>query len=255
MENAEIKATIPEEPQLSPEELAFANEMIEAGVWHGRKHSKLNPKMANYIIGNRRGVDVIDLLKTRKLLDEAAEFLKGIKEKKLPVLVVGTRPATADLAKEFAEKFSWAYVIERWLGGTLTNFKVITKRIEYFKKLRSDKESGKLSKYTKKEQLMASRELDKLSRNFIGIENMVDLPAVVVVVNVASHPTVIREANKMKIPVVGLINTDGDPEKINYLIPVNDNARPSVKWTLEELAKKVGEVKPAVDENSETSSG
>ena len=258
MENVEInveeKVVAPEEPQLSPEELAFVNEMVEAGVWHGRKHSKLNPKMTRYIVGTRRGIDVIDLLKTKKLLDESVDFLKELIEKKLPVLVVGIKPSTNDLAKEFAEKFNWAYVTERWLGGMLTNFKVISKRIDYFKKLRSDKESGKLAKYTKKEQLMASRELDKLARNFSGIENLVDLPSAVLVVGVASHPTTIREAKRLDIPVVGLINTDGDPDDVNYLIPINDNARSSVKWALDELSKKIGQVSLPVIPDSDRES-
>lgn len=234
-----ISEPILEEEKLSPEERVFVDEMVSAGVWHGRKHSKLNPKMAKYIIGTRRGVDVIDLLKTRELLDSAIDFLKGLIKEKKTVLVVGTKPATGDLAKNLAEKFGWSYVTERWLGGTLTNFRVISKRIEYFKKLRADKESGDLSKYTKKEQLMATRELDKLSRNLSGIEKMSELPEAVVVVNVASHPTALREANRLNIPVVGIMNTDSDPDKVECPIVANDNARSSVKWVLDELKEKL----------------
>lgn len=247
MENTEVKekekiVAVGEPPRLSPEEEVFVKEMIEAGVWHGRKHSKLNPKMSQYIVGARRGIDVIDLLRARALLDEAADFLKGVREKKEAALVVGIKPATSDLVKEFAAKFDWPYVTGRWLGGTLTNFKTIFKRVDYFKKLRADKESGALAKYTKKEQLVISWELDKLARNFSGVENMADLPAAVVVIGVSEHATTIREANRLNIPVVGLINTDGDPDKIKYPIPANDNARPSVKWVLDKLAEKLSQL-------------
>lgn len=232
-------AQIEEQQQLTPEEEQIVNEMVEAGVLYGRKHSKLNPKMSKYIISTRRGVDIIDVLQTNELIEDAAKFLKEIMEKKLPILVVGIKPAIKDIVKDFAVKFGFSYVEERWLGGTMTNFKAITKRVDNFKKLRADKESGKLDKYTKKEQLLISRDLAKMARNFTGIENLNMLPSALIIIDTAEHKTAVNEAINLGIPIVGLINTDGDPDKVKYPIPCNDNARPSVKLILDKLAEKL----------------
>lgn len=228
-----------EELNLPPEDLSLINEMIEAGIIHGRKHSKLNPKMARYIVGMRKGVDVIDILQTKELLDKAAVFIKSVQEKGLPILVVGIKPPVKDLVENFAQKMGFAYATERWLGGTLTNFKVIFKRVEHWKKLRADMKEGQLDKYTKKERLFIQRELDKMDAVFRGIENLNQLPGAVIIIDTADHAIVVREADRLHIPIVGLINTDGDPEAIDYPIPCNDNARSSVQWVLNKLEEKL----------------
>ena len=221
--------------QLSPEDKVLVDEMIEAGVLFGRKHSRTNPKMSKFIFSTRRGIDLIDILQTKELLNEAGEFLKEKIEEGGTILVVSTKPNIKDLVLNFIEKYKFPYVTERWLGGTLTNFKTIQKRTDYLRQLRVDKESGELDKYTKKEQLMLDRQLEKLERLFGGIEKMTELPSTLLVFDVEEHETAIREAIRMKIPIVGLINTDGDPQPIKYPVPCNDNARSSITWILNKL--------------------
>lgn len=225
--------------KLSPEEMAAVEEMIDAGVLHGRKHSRLNPKMSKYILNTRRGIDIFDLLQTKSLLEKAIVFLKDLMDKDLPVLVVCTKPAIKDLARDFAGKFNFPYVTERWLGGTLTNFGTISKRVGYLKKLEEDKESGMLEKYTKKERLMMDRNLAKMERLFGGIKNLTELPAALLIIDVADHKIAVSEANRVKIPIIGLINTDGNPELVKYPIPCNDNARPSITWVLDKIEKAI----------------
>ncbi len=228
--------------QFSPEEAAIIGEMVDAGVLHGRKHSCINPKMGRYILSTRRGVDIFDIQQTWQLLNKALDFLKATMEKGLPILVVGAKPASRGLVESFARRFNFPFVTERWLGGTLTNFKTIFKRVDYFKKLRSEKEAGALEKYTKKERLIIDRRLEKMKRFFGGVENLNQLPAVLIVVDVNEHGTAVREANKLHIPVVGLVNTDGNPDQIKYVIPCNDNARMSISWILGKISDGLSKV-------------
>ena len=232
--------------QLSPEDRILVEEMIEAGVLFGRKHSRTNPKMNKFIFSTRRGIDLIDLLQTKQLLDEAGDFLKEKIEEGSTILVVSTKPNIKDMVLNFIEKYKFPYVTERWLGGTLTNHKTISKRTEYLRQLRADKKSGELDKYTKKERLMLDRQLEKLERLFGGIEKMTGLPAALLVFDVAEHETAIKEAIRMNIPIVGLINTDGDPRPIKHPIPCNDNARSSVAWVLGKLETKLDQAQPTI---------
>lgn len=232
--------------QLSPEDKVLVDEMIEAGVLFGRKRSRTNPKMSKFIFSTRRGIDLIDILQTKELLNEAGEFLKEKIEEGGTILVVSTKPNIKDMVLNFIEKYKFPYVTERWLGGTLTNFKTIQKRTDYLRQLRVDKESGELDKYTKKEQLMLDRQLEKLERLFGGIEKMTELPATLLVFDVEEHETAIREAIRMKIPIVGLINTDGDPRPIKYPVPCNDNARSSITWILNKLEVILDQAKPTI---------
>lgn len=233
-EAAEIAA-----PALTPEEEILFSDMIKAGVIYGRKKSKTNPKMRPYIFATRKGIEIFNLPQTLALLDKAIIFLKEKTEKKLPVLVVGTQPAAKDLVKKFAEKFGFAYVVERWLGGTMTNFKVISKRIEYFTRLKSDKATGRLDKYTKRERLKIDENIQKLSKVLSGIEKMNQLPDAVMIFDVEEHQTAVREANRLKIPIIGIANSDSNPDQINYLIPANDNSKTSIAWILEYIEKKL----------------
>jgi len=239
----EKNPVMPDRDQLSPEEILTIEAMIEAGVLYGRKHSKTNPKMQKYIFGTRRGIEILDLTKTLESLDSAINFLQGLVEKNLPVLVVGVKPATKDLVENFAKSFDFPFVNERWLGGTLTNFKTITKRIDYLKKIQAERETGSLGKYTKKEQLLISRELQRMEKMFRGIDKIKDLPAALLVIDPTDHQTAIREANRLKIPVAALINSDGDPDQVQYPIPANDNARSSVMWVLDRIEKQLKDLK------------
>lgn len=216
-------------------------EMVKAGVLYGRKKSKTHPRMKPYIYATRNGIEILDLPQTMEALEKAAEFLKETAKKDGMILCVGTNPASQDLVENFAKKFSFPYVIKRWLGGTLTNFKTISKRIQYYMNLKADKASGKLEKYTKKEQVEFGKQIEKMDGFFAGLERLAQLPKAIVIVNVNDHLTTVREAKKLKIPVVGILSTDTDPESVDYAVPANDNSRGSIAWILSKLESKIEE--------------
>ena len=161
------------------------------------------------------------------------------------ILVTGTTPSAKKSVEEMAKRLGLPYVTERWLGGTLTNFKTLAKRIAYFKKLKSDKESGRLDKYTKKERLGFDREINKLSTMFSGVEKMESLPEVLFVVDANENLTAVREARKLKIPIVAIANTDTNPDIVDYLIPANDRSKSSIDWILARFEKAVLEAREA----------
>ena len=228
----------PAEPTMDP---AVLEEMVKAGVLYGRKKSKTHPRMRPFIFATRNNMEIIDLPKTFELLEKAGEFLKEVAAKGGLFMVVGTQPAAQSLVEEFAKKLSLAFVTKRWLGGTLTNFKTLRKRTEYYTKLKSDLEGGRLEKYTKKERTMFAKEVERMDQFFRGMEILNRLPDAVIVVNANEHHTAVREAKKMKIPVVAIVSTDTDPELVSYPVPANDNAQTSIAWILEKFSAKIGE--------------
>lgn len=218
-----------------------SSEMIEAGVFYGRKRSKTHPKMKQYVLMNRGGIEIIDLTKTAEATDRATAFLKGKVQSGGVVLLVGTQPAAETEIIRVAERFHLPHVINRWAGGTMTNFKIIVKRVEYFKKLRSDFASGSLEKYTKKERLGLEKEMRRLKELFGGLENLAKEPDVLVVVDPNLHHTALREANRAKIPVIALANVDADPDVVDFLVPGNDKARKSISWFLGKIEAAIAE--------------
>ena len=206
--------------------------MIEAGVFYGRKKSKSNPKMKHFVLANRAGIEIINLAKTAEELEAAMGFLREKVRHGGLVLLVGTQPAASDRIQRLAEQFGLPYVHQGWSGGTLTNFKIISKRVEYLKKLRTDLASGALAKYTKKERVDFEKEMERLVELFGGLENLSKVPDVVVMVDPNLHLTALRETNTLKIPVVALGNVDSDPDLISHLVPGNDKSRKSIEWFL-----------------------
>lgn len=229
-------------------ELALLEEMMRAGLALGKRSSKTHPRMKNFVFGSRGGIEIIDLEETLDLLEKAMNFIKEKISKKAVLLLVGTTPVINEQVKKAAEKLGLSYVIQRWLGGTLTNFKTIVKRIAYFKKLKSDKEAGRWEKYTKKERLNLDRQIQKMNIMFSGLENMDGLPDIVFIIDVNKHMTAVREANRLGIPVVGVMNTDTNPELAAYPIPANDRSRQSAEWILQKLEKAVTEGKQLASE-------
>lgn len=229
------------EPQGAVYPAEGSREMIEAGVFYGRRKSKTNPKMRQFILANRGGIEVIDLQKTGEKLDKARAFIKEkIRNGGLP-LFVGTAPATEDLIKRIAGEFSFPYVILRWIGGTITNFKIISRRVEHLKKLRVDLASGLLEKYTKKERLEMEREVKRLEELMGGLENLSREPDLMILIDPTTHATAVREARARHVPIVALANVDADPEVIDYLVPGNDKTRMSVEWFLGNIEKAIRE--------------
>jgi small subunit ribosomal protein S2 len=208
------------------------SEMASAGVVYGHKKSKTHPKMRPYIAGQKNEIELIDPQATLEALDGAIAFLKEKLKNGGIVLLVGTKPPAKAAIKNFGEEFKLPYVINRWLGGTLTNFKVINERRLYYENLKSQAEKGALAKYTKKEQLQFSRQIQKLAQNFDGLSTLTRLPDALFVVDAKEAHTAIREANRLKIPIVAVVDTDDDVSKIQYPIFANDHAKASIEWVI-----------------------
>jgi len=213
--------------------------MIDAGVFYGRKKSKTNPKMRQFVMGNRGGIEVINLEKTEEALGRAVAFVTERVRNGGTMLFVATEPAAETSVLAMAKKFSIPYVTNRWVGGTITNFKIISARVEHLKKLRSDLASGALDKYTKKERVEIDREIKRLEELMGGLETMPREPDFLVVIDPTLHDTAVREALIKKIPIVALANIDADPDLIDYLVPGNDKAKQSIDWFLGKIEKAI----------------
>ena len=242
MEGEEVQA-LPEEAQLSPEESALLHEMMEVGLFYGRMKANTHPKMRSFISGTRNNVHLIDLVKTIASLEEAAKAVREKVENGKNILFVGTTPVAKGAIAEAAKQLEMPFVTNRWLGGTLTNFKAITGRINHFKKLKSEKAAGMLGKYTKKERVVIDREIERLDRMFSGIETLTELPGLLLVIDAKASETAIREAQKMNIPVVVIMNTESDPNKVDYAVPANDRSEKGIRWIVSYFEKVIREAK------------
>jgi len=212
-----------------------SDEMMKAGVHLGHRVSRLHPKMKNYIFGVRNTIHIIDLKKTVVEFEKALNFIKELVEKQGIILLVGTKTPLRKLAKETAIECDIPYVSERWLGGTFTNFKIILKRIKYFRELERKKKEGELDKYTKKERVDFDKELKKLEMKFGGIKNLDKIPEAVFVCDVKKNILAIREARVKGVKIVAIADTNVDPNLVDYAIPANDDAITSVRYILEKV--------------------
>lgn len=214
-------------------------EMMKAGVHFGHQKARRNPKMDEYIFTTRKGINIIDLEKTQEKIKEALEFIKEIKKSGKAILFVGTKIQTKDLIKDAAISVSMPYVVERWLGGTFTNFKVIRGRTRYLVDSEDKLSKGEFKKYTKFEQMKKNEELEKMEKRMGGIKNMAELPGVVFASSVKDDALAITEAQKMGIPVIAVADTNTNPLKINYPIPANDDAISSLRLILSYVCKAI----------------
>ena len=218
-------------------------QLLEAGVHFGHQTRRWDPRMAEYIFQARNGIHIIDLQKTSKKIDEAYAFIKEQAEEGKTILFVGTKKQAQDCVKEAAEKSGMFYVNERWLGGTLTNFKTIRKRIERLKELEKMQEDGTFEVLPKKEVILLKKEMDKLEKNLGGIKEMEEVPDVIFVVDPKKEHIAVKEARKLGLPIVGLVDTNCDPNDVDYVIPGNDDAIRAVKLITDVLANAVIEGK------------
>lgn len=240
---------MPEEVALNGAKDIFPDEafkeLLEAGVFYGRKKSKANPKMRPYILMNRGGIEIINLSKTVEGMEKAAAFVKEkIQAGGLPLFAATQPPASGVI--DFAKRSGFPYVANRWVGGSLTNFKVISRRIEEFKKLRADLASGALSKYTKKERLTIEREVGRLRELLGGLENLSRLPDALIVIDPELHNTAVREAIRLHIPIVAFANVDADPDAASYLVVGNTKAARSIEWFLKHISQAIEEGRRAI---------
>ena len=218
-------------------------QLLEAGVHFGHQTRRWDPKMAEYIFQARNGIHIIDLQKTSKKLDEAYAFVKEQAEEGKTVLFVGTKKQAQECMKEAALKCGMFYVDQRWLGGMLTNFGTIQKRIQRLKDLEAMEQDGTFDVLPKKEVILLKKEMEKLERNLGGIKEMNELPGVIFLVDPKKERIAILEAKKLGIPVVGLVDTNCNPEEVDCAIPGNDDAIRAVKLIADVMANAVIEGK------------
>ncbi len=211
-------------------------QLLEAGCHFGHQSRRWNPVMKRYIFGERDGVHIFDLVQTKAGLDEAVEFVKKLSKEGKVVLFVGTKRQAQEVVKQEAVRTGMPYVVQRWLGGMLTNFAQMQKRVHKLKDLKSKRESGELKKYTKREQLLIDREIARLEKFLGGVADMDKLPDALFVVDTHKEEVAVREANRMGIPVIGMVDTNGDPAKVDYIVPVNDDAVKSVELVVKAVA-------------------
>jgi len=212
-------------------------EMFNAGVHFGYARASRHPKMKGFLFGLKNNVEIFDLEKTYEKLAEATGFMNELGSNRKKVLFVGTKVDTKYLVKKYAQAIHMPFVTGRWIGGTLTNFKLVKKRSERLVDLTKKKETGELNKYTKKEKALFDKEISKLSRYFEGLVSLDELPAAIVVVDAKKEYNMVAEAHKMGVPVIGIINTDCNPEDIKYPVPANDNSVSSIDYLLNELSE------------------
>lgn len=214
-------------------------QLLEAGVHFGHQTRRWNPKMAPYIFTERNGIYIIDLQKTVKKIDEAYNFMRTVAEQGKPVLFVGTKKQAQNAITDEANRCGQFYVAERWLGGTLTNFKTISKRIARLDDIERMEEDGTMEKLSKKEVSKLRLEHEKLERYLGGIRDMKGMPGAIFVVDPKKEKIAVREARILGIPVVGIVDTNCDPDDVDYIIPANDDAIRAVKLIAGRMADAI----------------
>ncbi len=219
--------------------------LLEAGVHFGHETKRWNPKMKKYIFGEKNGIYIIDLAKTENALVKACNFLKKIASEGGSVLFVGTKKQAQEIVKAEASRCGMFYVNQRWLGGMLTNFQTIKKSIKRLNDLERLKEDGTMAKLSKKEASKLTKEMYKLNKNLEGIRDMEKLPKAIFVIDSKKEDIAVKESRILKVPVVGLVDTNSNPDIIDYLIPGNDDAIRSIKLVTGVIADAIGEGKQA----------
>jgi len=208
-------------------------EMLKAGMHFGHSTSRWHPKMEPFIFTSRKGVYIIDLMKSRQMLETALEFIKKMTSESKQILFVGTKNQVKKPLKALAQEAGMAYVTEKWLGGFLTNFAIIRKTIRKYQDLLDNKNAGKLDKYTKKERLEIDREIARLEIRVGGLTNLKKLPDVLFIWDIKNEKTALLEARKKNIPVIAVCDTNANPEGVKYIIPANDDATKTIKLILQ----------------------
>lgn len=210
-------------------------EMQEAGLHLGHKTSKLNPKTSEFVLGIKNTVHVFDLEQTAKCLEGAIEFAKVLGKEKKVLMFVSTKPPLKRLVKETAIELKMPFVVERWLGGTFTNFEVISKRAKYFKKLEEEKESGEFEKYTKKERVKKEKDLQSMGLKFEGLKNLDKMPDAIFIADIVKDKLALKEAFENKVKTITIVDSNADPSLVDFPIPANDDAISSVNYILSKI--------------------
>ncbi len=227
-------------------------EMFEAGVHFGHRTRFWNPKMSEYIFGARNKIHIINLDKSYPLFQGALKFASKLASRKAKILFVSTKRAASAVIKEQAERCGMPYVNHRWLGGMLTNFKTVKQSVKKLVDFEKQQGEGYLSNLTKKEALMRQRELEKLQLGLGGIKEMSSLPDAIFVIDVKHEDIAVAEANKLGIPVIGVVDTNSNPDGIDYIIPGNDDSRKSIELYATQMADAILAAREAAKSNDKT---
>ncbi len=226
-------------------------DMAKAGLHIGHVLSRIHPGMKPYVYGMKNGVHIIDLEKSADLLRDALSYVQSLAAEGKQTLLVGTKIQHRHIIANAGQETGMPYVTERWLGGTFTNFDEVRKRIEYYQDLRHRLESGAMEKYTKKERLDAQEEMEKLAKKFGGLEPMTSLPAAVFICDMHRNDIAWKEAHNTDVSVLGMADTNVDPEVADYPIPGNDDASPAVEYVVDRLKRAILKGKQQVTEDTE----
>ncbi len=226
-------------------------ELLESGVHFGHQVKRWNPKMKKYIFGERNGIHIVDLQKTLKGVEEAYEFVKNTAAKGASILFVGTKKQAQDSVAEEAKRAGAFYVNNRWLGGMLTNFSTVRKSIERFKKIETMKADGTYNVLTKKEVAQLEKERTKLEKNLSGIKDMTTLPGAIFVIDPKKERIAVAEARRLSVPLVGIVDSNCDPDDVDYVIPGNDDAIRAIKLLSSKMADAVIEGRGALAKTAE----
>ncbi|KTC67927.1 30S ribosomal protein S2 [Legionella birminghamensis] len=218
-------------------------ELLEAGAHFGHRTRFWNPKMSEYIFGSRNKIHIINLEKTMPMLNDVANYVGRLASNKAKILFVGTKRAAQESIREHAKRCGMPYVDHRWLGGMLTNYKTVRQSIFRLKELKELRDKGAFETMIKKEALMLSRELEKLERGLGGIEDMGGLPDALFVVDVGFEHIAVEEARRLKIPVIGVVDTNNSPDNIDYVIPGNDDSMRAVDIYVRVIADAIADAK------------
>lgn len=219
--------------------IEILREMVKAGVHFGHHTSRWSPRIAPYLHGAKGAVHLFNLEKTLEKLEVAENFVRDLAAGNKIILFVGTKPAARLAVREAALRCAMPYVHRRWLGGTLTNFRSLSERTRYFRDLEAKRSTGELAKYTKREQLLFSRQLADLEEKFGGIKNMTELPSALFIVDIVEEAIAIREAKRVGIPTVAIVDTNADPTLVTYPIPANDDAQSSVAFLINRVTSAI----------------
>lgn len=230
-------AAITKEPRVSAEAL------FEAGAHFGHTAKRWNPKMAKYLWGKKAGVHIFDLEKTVAKIDEACEALTRLASEGKNIVFVGTKRQAKEVVEAVARENKLGYVSERWLGGIITNWKQVKGRIDKLADLKKKREAGELRKYTKKEQILFDREIAKLERFLGGLSTLSNVPDVLVVVDTHKERSAVREARSRGLTIVGIVDSNADPDKIDYVVPMNDDATKAVELVVRLFGEAIAQGK------------
>lgn len=218
-------------------------EMFKNGAHYGYSKSRRHPSTSSFVFATKNKVDIINLEKTEEYLQKTLNFIETLSKEGKNIIFVGTKPEAKQKIKEIALPLNMPYVTERWIGGTLTNFPEVKKRINRLLELREQKEKGELDKYTKKERLMIDREIEDMTRKFDGVSKMIKIPDVMIVIDPKKEHIAVTEAKKVGIPVIALLNTDCNLKSVDHAIVANDGSLSSISFFLNQIKESIEKAK------------